>query len=314
MLPLLAPFLVAGVTVTLAPEARVRGTELSLTALALVEGADAAEVARASALRLGYAPAPGYSRLLAADRLREELARLAPDLEIELRGASACRVWPETEQVGGEAVEAAARAELQRVLGARDASFRLRQPAAPLVVPAGERPHEVLSILEPGALRSGALSIPVRVLVDGSLYRTVWTSWEVELWETRAVLKRALRAGEALAGDMLENKRMLVTARSAADPRAFDAAAVSGAIAARDLAAGEPLHEGDLVRPKLVQRGDTLFLEIKKGAIRARVPAAAQEEGAAGDTIRVALLEGEREMQAVVVARDLVRIDLAPPR
>ena len=73
----LALLLVGGVKVTLHPEATVRGTEISLAQVATVEGDDAAEVERVRSLKLGYAPAPGYSRTLAAPRVSADVARLA---------------------------------------------------------------------------------------------------------------------------------------------------------------------------------------------------------------------------------------------
>ena len=70
---LLSTLLLGGVTITLAPQARVRGTEIELGSIAKVEGEDAEEVERVRKLRLGYAPAPGtdhprrFRRVLAAD-------------------------------------------------------------------------------------------------------------------------------------------------------------------------------------------------------------------------------------------------------
>jgi len=73
---------------------------------------------------------------------------------------------------------------------------------------------------------------------------------------------------------------------------------------------GHALTSADVVRDILVQTGATLFLEVRKGAISARVAVAAEQSGSRGDVIRVHLLEGERTLRATVVARDLVTIDL----
>src|SRR5262245_51253778 len=109
-----ALFLSAGLVISLAPEARVRGTELRLGDVARIEGADAALVARARSLELGYAPAPGYSRLLELERVAETVRRELGSADFA--GSRACRVWPLEERVAGETVRAAAAAELGRAL------------------------------------------------------------------------------------------------------------------------------------------------------------------------------------------------------
>jgi hypothetical protein len=85
---LLLSLFLGGVTVTLHPQAKVRGTEIELGAVAAVSGEDAALVARVRGLRLGYAPAPGYSRLLLGERLRADLARTLPGTAVEVGGAA----------------------------------------------------------------------------------------------------------------------------------------------------------------------------------------------------------------------------------
>src|SRR5687768_12548967 len=122
---LLLALLFGGVTVTLSPQAKVRGTEIALGSIAAVSGDDAALVARVRELRLGYAPAPGYSRLLAGELLQAELTRTLPGTAVELKGAAACRVLPATEVVGGRAIEAAAKGELLRRLDGRDVELSL---------------------------------------------------------------------------------------------------------------------------------------------------------------------------------------------
>ena len=81
--------LVLGVRVELPVEARVRGAELTLGAIAQVSGDDAAAVERVRAVRLGYSPAPGYSRLIHVSRVVQEAAAQVPDVRLELAGAGA---------------------------------------------------------------------------------------------------------------------------------------------------------------------------------------------------------------------------------
>ena len=68
-----------GVQIELPTEARVRGAELDVGSVAQVTGDDAAEVERVRAISLGYAPAPGYSRLLQVERIAREIQAQAAD-------------------------------------------------------------------------------------------------------------------------------------------------------------------------------------------------------------------------------------------
>jgi len=299
-------FLLAlGVRVELPIEARVRGAELTLGSIATVTGDDAAAVERVRAVRLGYAPAPGYSRLIPAARFTQEAAAQVPDLKLELAGASACRVWPETELVRGSAIEAAARAALMQQLGASDASVESLQPALDLQVPGGAQAPQVRAQLAQGAVHPGQISVSVQVLVDGAVWRSVLTTWRIDLFEQCPVLVRDGAAGEVLKENMLERRRVPLTGAPA-----LELGQLVGCALARPVAAGRALSQEDVVREMLVNSGATLYLEVKKGAVSARVPVAAEEAGARGDMIRVRLLDGERTLRATVMSRDLVAIRL----
>ena len=89
---LMTTLLLAGVTVSLPMEADVHGTEILLGDVATISGEDAAEVSAVEGLSLGYAPAPGYSRLLQRHRLEQLVDRKLPDVVIAFRGEPACRV------------------------------------------------------------------------------------------------------------------------------------------------------------------------------------------------------------------------------
>jgi flagella basal body P-ring formation protein FlgA len=298
-----------GVKVTLEPQARVRGTEIELGAIAKVEGDDAAEVERVRALRLGYAPAPGYSRLLAGARLETEVERLLPGVEATFVGAPSCRVLPTTELLTAAQLSAAAKAEIARWSEGRDIELEPLSSLADLEIPSGEKPFELRALIADAALRPGPLNVPVRVMVDGQLYRTVWSNWRVTVFEEVNVLRSALRAGESLAPELFERRRVALTAGNTDTPASLGQAL--GARAARDMAAGHVLRQSDVKLETLVKRGDTLFLEIRRGAITARVAATADQDARAGDRIRMTLLDSGKTINAVVLSRDLALVDLA---
>jgi flagella basal body P-ring formation protein FlgA len=307
-LALLTSSFLAGVTVTLPTEAKVKGGEIELGELCLVAGLDGELVSKVRALELGYAPAPGFSRLLTAERIRAELARAMPGIEVRVTGERACRVWPEVEEIAPVSIEAAARAELTRAFAGREATFTLAEPVGSLRVPQGDQPSRVmahLSVVEP---KSGVLGVPVEVLVDGARYRTTWTSWRVDVWETRPVLNRAVRAGEELRPELFARARVQVGHES--KPALLSPGELTGAVAKRDLASGEAVSAHDVHRPAAVVEGATLFLRVRKGSIEARVSAVALETGSIGERVRVKTVEARQELVATVIGRDLCEITL----
>lgn len=304
---LLAALLFGGVTVTLAPEAKVRGTEIELGAIATVSG-DEAEAARVRAVHLGYAPAPGYSRLILGARLQQELARNFPGLELTLSGAEACRVLPTTERVSGSAIEAAAKKAVERALDGRDFELAPAAAAIDLEVPAGNAAIELRAVLADGVHKSGPIDVPVRVMVDGGVYRTVWTNWRLAVWEDASVPKVAIKVGETITLEQLERRR--VPSPGIGPESALPAALVLGATAARDLPAGAPIREMDVLRPVLVKRGDVVMLEIRSGSVNARVAAVAEQDGRAGERIHLTVMANKRALNATVVSKDLALIEL----
>jgi flagella basal body P-ring formation protein FlgA len=304
---MLAALLLSGVTVVLPMEAPARGTELTLGAIADVRGDDPLAVERVRAYELGSTPAPGFTRLLHAHQLREELARALPGVVVTLAGEPACRVKPVVVEVSGADLMAAAVAEIERMFAGEDVSFEPRQPITQLSVPAGAVPPTFRVRLEGALPDSGILAVPIQILVDGTPYRTLWTSWSVARWETLPVLARPLQSGESIQLSHLVSRRVEA---GAARGKALPPGMLVGAVAARDLSAGTPVTALDVHRPAVVGLGDNVLLEVRKGAIAARVAAVALGTAAIGDRVRVRSSASGEEHSAVVVSRDLVRITL----
>jgi flagella basal body P-ring formation protein FlgA len=303
-----ALLLIAGVHVTLPVEARVAGVEIRLGDVARVSGPDAAEVARVREVSLGYAPAPGHSRLLNALRIAEEVRARAPDVDLTFDGVGACRVWPQVEALPGTRIDETARAALRLAFAGRDVTLTAVQPAADLTLPKGTNPAELRAELS-GEPRPGRMGVTVAVSVDGAAWRNVITTWDVQEWQVCPVLARDALPGETIQAAMLEHRRVPVERAEA-----LHAGHLIGARLARPTAAGTALYPEDVVRELLVQVGGSLLLEVRRGAVTARVPAVAEENGALGDEVRVRPTNGSRTLRAKVVARDTARVDMGDAR
>ncbi len=304
---MLLSLLLSSVTVTVPMEATVRGTEIELAEIASIEG-DARWVAELGSIELGYAPAPGYSRLLRVDKIQSLLHERLPEVQVRFAGHTVCRVRPEVRQIPVADLEQVARAELRRAFAGTDLTFQLAESLPQTMVPAGDGAVQLRARPLSGPRASGLTSVAVEVAVDDAVYRTVWTTWKVEVWQTRSVLARPVRAGQALEPSMFERRRVLL--RRGVEREALGEGMLPGAVATRDLMAGAVITATDVHRPTVLQLGDQIYLLVRKGGIQARVPAVALDSGAVGDRVRVRMNHSPKEMSALVRSADLVEVNL----
>lgn len=304
----IAAILLGGITVTLPMEAKVRGTELTLGDVAQISGDDAALVATARRVQLGSNPAPGYSRLIADSWIEQRLRRDLPDVEITLVGQRNCRVWPLVERISAERLRAAAENEVKRLIATEDATYELATPISEMLVPAGVE-GAVVRVSVPGdRVSSGALAIPIQVVVDGTPYRTLWTTFDVRVWQTVPVLRRNVRAGERLTDEHFERRRVPRTESQRGAPLPVEA--LFGAIASRDILAGSAVTGADVHRAIAVEQGRPIVVQVRKGTITARIAGTARDSGSIGDRIRVVTVDKGAELVGIVRSREMVEIDL----
>lgn len=303
-----APPATVDLTLELPAEVRVRGLEMTLGEVATVTGADATTVADVRALELGYAPAPGFQRVLDAARLQALVARSFPDVALSLAGSPRCRVLAATATVTPAELIAEARDALGARFGGKDFELDLQNELAELEVPEPRQGIVLEAALAASEHGVGTWSVPVRVLVDGELYRTVFTSWHVSRWERRQVLARPIRAGEVIRLEDVETRRVRVATGPEASPLAEGA--FGHAVATRDLPAGAVVTERDVERTTVLRRGDAVSLEILRGGVQVRALAVALADGRVGDRIRVRCEKTSRELVAVVRSRQLVVLEL----
>lgn len=311
MITSFALLLFGGVTVTLPGEAQITGTEITVGQVAQVTGDDAAQVERVQAASLGYAPAPGYTRVLLAPRIAARLSRelgLELGSELKIEGADRCVVTPLSHRVTVQELRAKAASALQELLQGVDAHFEPSGSLLDIEVPEAREAVVLRSNPRRPRALSGAWNVPVEVLLDGELYRTVWTSWNVELWERRQVLQSAIRKGQTLLPEHFVTRRMRVG--SGAERHAVDAGSLGQAVMLRDLPAGAIVSERDVRRVMVMKRGDVVGLEVRRGAVMVRTQAIVQQDGRVGDKIRVRCERTGKEVTAVVVSRELVELRL----
>jgi len=305
---MITTLLLGGLTVVLQPETRVRGTELSVGALADVRGDDAALVERVKALELGWAPAPGYTRTLQRWQIEQKLQGAFPGTQLQIEGAQVVRVVPQTQKLSGTELRTRAEEELRSLFAGRATILTPTSALTDLEIPAGQRAPELRCLLEKREQRAGAWSVPVQIWVDGALYSTQWINFQVELSELRPVLVRDLRRGDVIGPEHFELRRTRIGHMGGLEP--LSGPALLGAVAQVDLAAGSTVTAREVQRARLVKSGETVQIQVRKGAITARSSAIAKADGMSGDRIRLLSADKSREISGVVIGRGLVEVDL----
>ncbi|MFT4540792.1 MAG: flagella basal body P-ring formation protein FlgA [Planctomycetota bacterium] len=294
-------------TVDLSGRADVTGTEVRLAEIAAITG-EPELVNHAGQLSLGYSPAPGFSRLLLADRIEVQLERLLPGTQVTVIGNLSCRVHPLVETIKGTHISEVAQSKIESVFRGLDAVVTVQNVIGDVKVPKGDSPATLAPVLQRRDQRPGVWSVPVQVIVDGQVYQTVWTRWEVGIWENRRVLTRAVRRGDSLTPADFKVERVRLTNSLAGDE--LQVAWVHGATARYDLPLGSPVAAMDIERPRIVKKGDIVHLEVRRGLITARVLVTLLDGGRLGDVVKVRAIDNEREMSATIVRKDLVQIKL----
>lgn len=293
-------------TIVLRDVAEILGTSLELGEIAEIRAATPETARRLEALDLGPAPAPGATRAVKRDDVVRALR--AAGLAGVPSGAPACRARPRVEILPGRDLEDAARNALMKSFAGRDIEIELVRPAAdmPLIAPENRRDLDV--DLGRRDLRPGAWSVPVDVRIDGVRAQTAWIALEVRMFERRPMAARDLRRGEPIDASSWTLERGLVDASAPLSP---DPELLAGATCTRDLPRGTRITDLDVRRDPLVRSGDVVEIEVVRGGVRARSRAVARGQGALGDRVEVQSGESQRRLVGVVVARGLVRVELA---
>ncbi|MCB9916264.1 MAG: flagellar basal body P-ring formation protein FlgA [Planctomycetes bacterium] len=296
------------VTVTLPLEATVDGSEFTLGDVATVDGADTAEVKRVRELELGYAPAPGYSRVIQRWRVEQQLQREFTGLTVVFEGSSACRVWPRVAEISPAELEAAAREMLAGELAGEDVELKLHRELSEEQVPAGRSTRRLEADPSGAEVRTGLVNVPVKILIDGAVYRTVWVGFDVTLFRELPVLKRDVPLGGRIAEGDLVLQRTAIEAAFTGE--ALSPSKLVGATAKRPLHLGMPVLAHDVKREPAVKRGETVTLEVINGQVLVGTKVVSLMDGYLGDVVAVRTVDTGKELTAVVSQKGRVELRL----
>jgi flagella basal body P-ring formation protein FlgA len=291
--------------IAVAPESVVDGASVRLGDVAALEGERSQKLA---GLVLAPAPAPGESRSLAGSRVLAALQRELGALDaVRYTIPALVRVRRASQDVTDEML----RETVERFLveqfadGVREA--RLRSLELPGVVRIPPGPFEARVAVPPGGAVVGRTRLQVELLQDGTVVRTVWVTADVALEGPVVVARRPIGRGETIAAADLTVERREIPANGGdllGDPHEAE-----GRVARAALPPLAPLRREQLTAPILVRRGDVVLLVAERGGLRLTVPAEAQDEAAAGESVRVTNRATKKDVIARVVDQRTVRVD-----
>jgi flagella basal body P-ring formation protein FlgA len=296
------------VTVEIPIEASVDGSEMTLGDVAKISSEVESQAEAVRGFSLGYAPAPGYSRVIQRWRLQQQLAKEFPRLEVEFEGKAACRVWPRTAEITPAELELTARKALAEQFSSSDAEVELHGELSAEVVPAGRSTRRLEADLANGSLTSGTLNVPVAIYVDEVKYRTVWIPFDVTIFREVPVLRRTIPLGGTIEAGDLELRRVAIDASF--ERELLSPSMLIGASARRALASGKPVSVRDVVRALAVKTGETITLKVRNGRVVVRTKVLALSDGFIGDVVALRTLETGKELTARITSPGNVEMNL----
>lgn len=293
-------------TVVVRPASDVSADSVTIGEIATVDGAEEAQADRIKGVSVCQAPLPGRSRKLTDDQIMTALRRaglfettglLCPP-EIAIVRASAV--------VGGaDLLETVSKHVLST--GTWNGIVSVEPAIAPAdqTVPIGKLELRVKA--GPSAIRKGRNSIPVEIVVNDKVYRTVQVSVNVRLVASVPVASKAIARGEEVnAGNVAMQERDITTLPD----DILTAMPETGWTACLPIAEGSVLRGSWVSAPPAVISGDRVLVVVSSGSVKVTEQGIAAQDGRIGDRIRVRLSGEGREVRGTVSGPGLVEISI----
>ena len=116
-------------------------------------------------------------------------------------------------------------------------------------------------------------------------------------------------------GEVLKESDLTVLRRPKSEDGAIsDIADVTGLAARHQLRPGQPLNTADLMKPAIVQRGETVTIVYEAPGLILTLRGQAQDAGALGDSVGVLNVETKRVVQGIVTAPGRVKVSVVTTR
>lgn len=222
---------------------------------------------------IGYAPAPGHTRVMRPDELRRWLPAATPPIEL----TQVCFEWV-LEAVSKERMLQAMKSAL-----ANDEAEITIIEASEYGAPKGDLVFPMSGL--PTATANGPVLWRGHVRYAGTRKFNVWARVEIAIPYTRVVAVEEIKAGDVIKAEQLR----LIQGKGAPVPgKTFSRIEdVSGRTARNRIAPDTPVLVSTLGAARDITKGDLVRVDVRSGLARLSLQARAESNGAAGDTISV---------------------------
>jgi flagella basal body P-ring formation protein FlgA len=154
----------------------------------------------------------------------------------------------------------------------------------------------------------GQVACPIQIWQAGQPVQTVRVSGKVTLSKNIVCASRPLAAGQIVgAEDIVMMTREFIS--PPADP-ILDPSLIIGKALSRGLAPQEPVTFRDLSQSPPIKAGDKVNILLESGELSISAKGKAKEAGFVGHNIRVENLTSKKELQAQVIDRHTVKLNL----
>jgi flagella basal body P-ring formation protein FlgA len=196
---------------------------------------------------------------------------------------------------------------LQQKTGLSSGAIQLKKLgfSGEVVLPAGNASYEVVSPQEWEGWGRGALALIVRV--DDRVIRNIPLNVEVEAFTDVVVAARALERGMVVEkGDVVLQKRDMATVQARTCRNLDEAIGKRVRVGTR---ANSTLRSDYLERLAVVKSGHLVTIVAENDRFRVTATGRARGNGAEGETVVVQNLNAQKDIPAVVVDANTVRVE-----
>lgn len=294
-----------GITVTVAPSARVEGAYITLGQLADISGDDEKRVTGLRQLKLGSAPSPGNSMVLSKETLGMRLAGAGSDLGgIAWHIPDTVTVTAPSQTISGQALLEKAVMTVREQTSQGDISITPIGSVRDVVAPIGDM--VLTSSLPYGIRYNSPTAVMVDVSVNGQTISKISMHLDVKLYQQVVVAAVQISPGEIVTTERLRYERM-DTGRLKLG-YFTDVNKVQGLMTKRLLMPGAVVTDSVVSKPLLVKRGNMVTILARIGGMEVTATGKAMQDGNEGQLIRVQNVNSAKIISAKVLDASTVQV------
>jgi flagella basal body P-ring formation protein FlgA len=298
-----------GITVIVAPEAKIEGTVITLGQVAEISGDDTGWVKSLGQLKLGSAPPLGSSMTLTKELLTMRLAASGSDFRgIVWKIPDTVIVSTSSQSISGQTLMdkaiAAVREQVALQVGTRDVTINSNGSVQELVVPVGK--IELVANLPYGIHYNMPTNVTLVVNSNGQVFTKVPIKLDVKEYRQVVLAADQINLTELFSIRNLRYERMDIGRLGTG--YFTDISKVLGLASRRSLKPGTVITDSMVVKPILIKRGATINIVARIGGMEVSAIGQAMQDGAEGQLIRVQNVNSAKLVSARVVDETTVQV------